>query len=65
MSNPLHPDLMDPAERLDELAKILAAGLMRMWARKSSQLSATQGESSLDCAPHQSRHADANAVRKV
>ena len=56
--NPLHPDLMEPAERLDEIATILAAGLMRLTSRKSSHLSAASGESSLDCAGHQSSHAD-------
>ena len=39
MSNPLRPDLMTPAERLDEIAEILAAGLMRLRARQSSHLS--------------------------
>lgn len=56
--NPLHPELMEPAERLDEVAAILAAGLMRLKLRKSSHLSTVSGESSLDCAAHQSGHAD-------
>lgn len=59
MSNPLHPDLMTAPERLDEIAEILAVGLMRLRARQSSPLSAHRGESSLDCAGHQSGHADA------
>jgi hypothetical protein len=58
MSNALRPDLMTPAERLDDVAEILAAGLMRLKLRKSSPLSAHRGESSLDCAGHQSSHAD-------
>ena len=29
MFKPLHPDLMTPAERLDEIAEILAAGVLR------------------------------------
>jgi hypothetical protein len=58
MSNALRPDLMDPAERLDEIAEILAAGLVRLNTRKSSGLSPRRGESSLDCAAHQSSHAD-------
>ena len=29
MSIPFHPDLMTPAERLDEIAEILAAGILR------------------------------------
>jgi hypothetical protein len=58
MSNGLHPDLMESAERLDEIAEILAAGLMRLNARKSSHLSAVRGDSLLDCGAHQSGHAN-------
>jgi hypothetical protein len=46
-------------ERLAEIAEILAAGLMRLKARKSSGLSTDAGESSLDCHAHQSGHANA------
>jgi hypothetical protein len=46
---PLRPDLMTPAGRLDEVAEILAVGLLRLKAKKSSALSATSGEGSLDC----------------
>jgi hypothetical protein len=58
MTNALHPDRMTPAERLDEIAEILAAGLIRLQARQSTHLSAERGESSLDCAAHRSSHAD-------
>jgi hypothetical protein len=58
MGNPLHASHMSAAERLAELAEILAAGLMRLRARQSTPLSAHCGESSLDCAAHQSGHAD-------
>lgn len=44
------------AESLAEIAEILAAGLMRLKARKSSGLSADPGESSLDFSGHQSGH---------
>jgi hypothetical protein len=54
----LRPDLMTPTERLDELAEILALGLMRLKANKSSGLSARAGESSLDYAARQSGHAN-------
>lgn len=57
MSNPLRPDLMAPAERLDEIAEILAAGLMRLRARKSSPLSRDSGVSSLDFSADQRGHA--------
>lgn len=44
--------------RLAEIAAILAAGLQRVLARKSSQKSADFGESSLALSGHQSGHAD-------
>jgi hypothetical protein len=56
--NALSPNQMSPAERLDEIADILAAGLMRLRARKSSALSRDGGESSLDYSPDQRGHAD-------
>ena len=52
--NRLKPSLMSAAERLDEIAEILAVGLMRLRARQSSLQSADHGDSSLDCAGHQS-----------
>ncbi len=58
MFNPLNPAHMSAAERLDELADILAIGLMRLRTRQSTPLSRDRGESSLDCAAHQSSHAD-------
>ena len=54
--NPLSPNRMSAAERLDEIADILAAGLIRLRARKSSRLSRDRGESSLDFSPDQSGH---------
>jgi hypothetical protein len=56
--NALDPDLMTTAERLDEIAEILSAGLTRLRSRQSSQLSAASQESSFDCAAHQSGHAN-------
>ncbi len=54
--NALHPDRMTAAERLGELAAILAAGLIRLRARKSRQLSVDLGDSYLDLPSHQSGH---------
>jgi hypothetical protein len=62
MHNGIDPGRLSPAERLAELAEILAAGLMRLKARKSTALSAHRGESSLDCAAHQSGHADRGSL---
>jgi hypothetical protein len=58
-ANALHPDRMTPAERLAELGEILALGLMRLHARKSSRLSGDCGESSVDFLPDRRAHADA------
>ena len=55
--SPLHPNHMTPDERLAEIAEILARGLIRLHARKSSPLSADRGDSSVDLPPHQSGHA--------
>jgi hypothetical protein len=54
MSNPLHPDRMSAAERLAELAEILAVGVIRVHAQKSSSKSPENGEISLDLPPDQS-----------
>jgi hypothetical protein len=59
--NPLDPARMTPAERLAELGRILAAGLIRMKARKSSPLSADVGESSVDNTAPKSGHATRNS----
>jgi hypothetical protein len=55
--NSIHPDRLTPAERITEIAEILAMGLMRLRARKSSPLSREHGESSLDFSPDQRGHA--------
>ena len=53
-------DANDPvaADRMDEIAEILALGLTRLRARQSSPLSPHAGESPLDCAALQSGPAD-------
>jgi hypothetical protein len=55
--NPLKPELITPAERIAEICSILAAGLVRLHARKSSSLSADSGESLLDSTADRSGHA--------
>jgi hypothetical protein len=59
MGNGLQPDLMTAGERIAELGQLLALGLMRLHARKSSRLSADWGDSSVDFMPDRSGHADA------
>ena len=65
MPNPLHPNHMTAAERLAELGQILAQGFIRLHARKSSSLSADQGESWVDFSPDRSGHADTPKRRKA
>jgi hypothetical protein len=60
--NPLNASRMTPAERLTELGRILAVGLVRLKANKSSDLSADQGESSVDLSPPKSGHATRNSA---
>jgi len=57
--NPVHPDQLTAKERLAELGDLLARGVMRLQAPKSSRLSADRGDSSVDFLPDQSGHADA------
>ena len=45
------PERMTPAQRLDELAQILSAGLIRMFAAQSSSLSAEGRDSLVDFSP--------------
>ena len=54
--NPLSPHLMNSQERIEEVCKILARGLVRLKARKSRQLSANQGDSCLDFPPPEGGH---------
>jgi hypothetical protein len=51
-------------DHLSEIAEILAAGLTRLLARKSSQESCDFGESSLALSEHQSGHAHPTEVEK-
>jgi hypothetical protein len=61
-SNALHPDRMTPAERLAEVAGILARGTLRVRerARQSSQTSEWTRESSVDFTDDRRRHATPN-----
>ena len=56
MMNPLSPARMTTPERLEGVAEILAAGLIRLRARQSRELSGDRGESSLDFSPERSGH---------
>jgi len=55
--NPLHPDLMTPAERRAELCGLLALGLVRLQIRGGGEVSDDTGERCLHYPPDQCRHA--------
>jgi len=55
--NSLSPDLMTPVERIAEIARILALGLIRLNAPKSSPIVAESGERLLDLSAAESGHA--------
>ena len=57
MLNGFNPNQLSATERIAEIGEILAAGLMRLRVRKSSQLSAETGESSFHFMPGESGHA--------
>jgi hypothetical protein len=55
MNNALDPNLMTAAERLREIGEILAAGLLRLRAKRAEG-SENHGDLSLDFPAHQSVH---------
>lgn len=64
-SNALHPDLMTPAERLNEIAEILAAGLLRLRRREAEKHVSHLEKNGLDFSPDRSVHATARQRRQV
>ena len=61
-ANALAPDLMTAAERLDEIAEILAAGILR--ARRKLRGDDRRDRVRLDFSPDRSMHADRSRRRK-
>ncbi len=61
--NSIPPDRMTPEARLSEIGRILAAGVMRRIAMKSSALSPTSGDSFVDFRPRKSGSRRANRIR--
>jgi len=61
--NGRHPDEMPADERLDEIARILALGLVRLAARQSSAKSTCGAETSLDFAGSRSAAADVSGTQ--
>ena len=64
-ANPLHPDLMTSDERLTELARILATGLLRLRRRENHRRDSDVEKNSLDFSPARSVHATTGKRRKV
>jgi hypothetical protein len=56
MTDSIKTDSLSVDERLTEIAEILAVALMRLRARKSSEMSGKNGEFSLDISATQSSH---------
>ena len=63
-SNALHPDLMTPAERLDEIAEILAAGILRVRARLRAPQGSTAEQVRVDFSPRRSGHVAPSGQRR-
>ena len=64
-ANALAPDLMTAAERLDEVARILAAGFLRLRQRQNRKRFSTLEKNSLDFSPDRSGHATTRQRREV
>ena len=68
--NPIHPDHLSPKERIGEVCRLLALGLLRLQSRdqvkggQSSGVSAGTGESSVDCPARASGHATRPTQRR-
>jgi hypothetical protein len=62
MSNGLHPDLMTPLELLDQIAEILAAGIIRVRTRLRG--GDQRDPVRLDFSPDRSMHADRSRRRR-
>jgi hypothetical protein len=61
--NPLCADQMSARARLEELGRILAAGVVRLNAARSSDFSAESGDSFVDFSPRKSGGRRAKRIR--
>jgi hypothetical protein len=64
MSNRLPPHLMTSAERLDEIAEILAAGILRVRARLRAPQGSTPEQVRVDFSPRRSGHVAPSRQRR-
>jgi hypothetical protein len=60
----LDPDVMTPAERLDEIAEILAAGILRVRARLRAPRGSTAEQVRVDFSPRRSGHVRPSGQRR-
>ncbi|MCD6072921.1 MAG: hypothetical protein K0S42_3437 [Microvirga sp.] len=65
MNRGLDPNLMTPAERFDEIAEILAAGILRLRRRELDRHVSHLEKNGLDFSPRRSGHATARQRREV
>ena len=56
MESKIHPELLTPAERLDEITRILSQGFFRKKERINSADSSACGDNSLDLPARKSVH---------
>ena len=64
MASPIHPDRMTPAECLDEIGEILAAGVMRARARLRAPQRSTTEQVRVDFSPDRSGHVAPHGRRR-
>ena len=64
MANPVRPDFLTPAERLDEIAEILAAGILRVRARLCAPQGSTAEQVRVDFSPDRSGHVAPSGQRR-
>jgi hypothetical protein len=64
MRNGAQPDDLTPAERLDEIAEILAAGIIRVRTRRRAPRGSTAEQVSVDFSPRRSGHARPSGRRR-
>jgi hypothetical protein len=62
--NGLDANLMTPAERLDEIAEILAAGILRVRARLRAPRGRTTEQVPVDFSPNRSGHVAPSGPRR-
>jgi len=64
MNRGLDPNLMTPAERVDEIAEILAAGILRVRRRRRENKFSYLEKVRVDFPPHRSSHVAPSGQRR-